>query len=1789
MPWHGLVAWGRKRWTGVRGNIFLVTALGLLPSLGCESSEGHKLAVECRTDDDCDDADLAVCETIGCVENKCKVSRKPNGHQCDDEDPLTGEDACLDGKCSGTEKTCADELGPCLMAVHDPDTDACTVEPVEDGVPCDDADACTQADTCQAGACVGSEPKGCEASDACHVAGTCDPKSGECSEEVAADDGTPCDDALACTTNDVCAAGACTGEAVKCDDELACSVDSCDEASGSCVADMSQCSCVTDADCDDHNLCNGTETCGEGKLCQRGTPMVCANSIDPCLVNTCIPETGACEPKAVEDGTLCDDANACTGRDSCKDGKCVGSDAVVCSALSQCHAAGKCDPVTGACSNPEKLKGAPCNDGDACTVTDACLAGECVGGGQTSCAAIDQCHDMGVCDTVTGSCTKPAKQNGVACNDGNPCSLGDVCTAGVCTPSSQVTCSATDSCHSAGACDTKTGLCSNPARADGSACNDGLTCTAPDVCTAGVCGGTKVKCDDGIACTTDSCSEKLGGCTADRTKCACATSADCDDKNPCNGVETCNLQTLQCQSGTSVDCSSLNDACNVGACSVATGQCIANPKANGTTCDDANKCTATSSCQAGVCTGSSATVCTAIDQCHDAGVCSPSTGACSTPLKANGTTCNDGNACTATDTCQAGKCTGSGVTACTAIDQCHSAGVCDPTSGACSNPAKANNTACDDGSLCTQTDSCQGGVCVGASPVTCSASDQCHSIGTCDPKTGGCSDPAKADNTACNDGDACTQTDTCQAGKCTGAKPVVCALPDQCHTAGTCDPAKGTCTNPAKANGTACNDGTLCTQTDTCQSGVCTGSKPIVCAALDQCHDVGSCDPLKGTCSNPNKTDGTLCNDRKTCTSADKCSGGVCGGAAVACDDKIACTVDSCVEPTGCNYDTSKCGCTKDADCNDNNPCNGVETCNLTTLSCKNGTPTNCSNLDDACNTGTCDTQTGACKATPRMDGTACDDSNACTRTDACKAGKCQGSGLVTCTVSDQCHSLGVCDTKTGVCSDPPKVDGTGCNDNDACTQTDTCQAGACKGSNPIGCTASDQCHTAGVCDPAKGTCSNPVKPDGSGCNDGNACTQTDTCQLGACKGGNPVVCTADQCHDVGTCNVKTGACSTPNKPDGTLCDDANKCTRSDSCVAGTCTGSKPVQCPALDQCYQAGTCDPMTGGCSTPFQDAGVKCDDSDVCTNGETCNGTGTCNGGAAVVCQQPGNLCLYAACVNPTGCVTNEQPTGTACDDGTACSRTSSCGKGQCNGANWRDNTNSDWTDDPGPAASSVDIFTDGKANVHIVGTYAQTLYLKDKDDLNAVPPTTPAATVTFNSKTYVVGIYSGRYTEAGAISSAAPTVNIGGVGTDAAGLPGTLTVADAVGNADGTFTLVGVFNGPTTFGAVTKSGLAPTKFDDSVGTPSVYVATFAADGSRLWVVRLLSDPAATYTVASVAVYDDGSVIASGRLSPNPKSGTDFKDIKGNVFATETRAGVWAARLNADGGGAWASVVVTPVSATVVNVTTHEDGGASLTGLFSGTAQLGPKSSWPVTASDKGDVWYQKLDSAGNLLWGGRVGAAQAQDMAGDVARLPGGGLLLMANLQGTTPNASDSKTTQQLHNTASAGFQTHFINIDADGVMQNDALIAASETGDTIGYRLERDLKGFYAAAGTFQYATSFYSSARFGTGAPPNPADISITGQSLRVQPSLFVARVYEKPYFGWGIAAGGDGSGMGTRNGGAGDIVLAAHPSHSVTVAGLFNNSATFGDKRPDLLTSPQTTLPFVVHLNSEEEYDYCP
>ena len=87
-------------------------------------------------------------------------------------------------------------------------------------------------------------------------------------------------------------------------------------------------------------------------------------------------------------------------------------------------------------------------------------------------------------------------------------------------------------------------------------------------------------------------------------------------------------------------------------------------------------------------------------------------------------------------------------------------------------------------------------------------------------------------------------------------------------------------------------------------------------------------------------------------------------------------------------------------------------------------------------------------------------------------------------------------------CSATCQFEAGSCDDHDACTQTDVCQNGTCAGS-PVVCPDPDQCHVPGTCDPQTGLCSNPTKPDGFACDDGDFCTNVDACRNGVCNGNH--------------------------------------------------------------------------------------------------------------------------------------------------------------------------------------------------------------------------------------------------------------------------------------------------------------------------------------------------------------------------------------------------------------------------------------------------------------------------------------------------------------------------------------------------------------------------------------------------------------------------------------------------------------------------------------------------------------
>ncbi|MBN1512802.1 MAG: S8 family serine peptidase, partial [Phycisphaerae bacterium] len=171
-------------------------------------------------------------------------------------------------------------------------------------------------------------------------------------------------------------------------------------------------------------------------------------------------------------------------------------------------------------------------------------------------------------------------------------------------------------------------------------CNDGTYCNGAEVCVLGQCqAGVAVDCDDGVACTADSCNEDTDSCDN------VPNDAACDDGAYCNGTETCDAE-LGCQPGTAPDCDD-GVECTVDSCNEATDACDHAPNdaacGNGQFCDGEEICHATLGCQAGTAPDCDDGVACTDDSCNEG------TDACDNVP--NDALCDDGLFCNGQETC----------------------------------------------------------------------------------------------------------------------------------------------------------------------------------------------------------------------------------------------------------------------------------------------------------------------------------------------------------------------------------------------------------------------------------------------------------------------------------------------------------------------------------------------------------------------------------------------------------------------------------------------------------------------------------------------------------------------------------------------------------------------------------------------------------------------------------------------------------------------------------------------------------------------------------------------------------------------------------------------------------------------------------------------------------------------------------------------------------------------------------------------------------------------------------
>ncbi|HYC00794.1 MAG TPA: hypothetical protein VEC57_16795 [Candidatus Limnocylindrales bacterium] len=390
--------------------------------------------------------------------------------------------------------------------------------------------------------------------------------------------------------------------------------------------------------------------------------------------------------------------------------------------------------------------------------------------------------------------------------------------------------------------------------------------------------------------------------------------------------------------------------------------------------------------------------------------------------------CSDDNGCT-TDTCN------------TALN----GGTCQHSAG------------CNDAIDCT-TDVCVGDACVFTPADSACVDDNPCTDGVCNAQTG-CS--FVPNNDSCDDLDFCTVGDTCSNSQC-GGLPRSCEDGIDC-TVDTCDESADECVSTPSHD--ECSDGVFCDGAEVCDvEAGCIEGDPVDCTIEnDQCNE-GVCNEATDSCDPDPINEGENCDDGSFCTVNDTCQSGVCAGVARDCADSIACTIDSCDEELdACVHQGS------DGLCQDDVFCDGSEICNVDS-GCMDGTPPDCSGSSGSCALGVCDEVTDGCVGVPTNEGQPCDDGQFCTVTDVCDTGVCTGDVRDCSDLDDQCHE-GVCNEDANACEAQNANEGGGCDDQDACTETDICTGGVCAGTEIPGCGA---------------VCGNGETEFGEDCDDGN-------------------------------------------------------------------------------------------------------------------------------------------------------------------------------------------------------------------------------------------------------------------------------------------------------------------------------------------------------------------------------------------------------------------------------------------------------------------------------------------------------------------------------------------------------------------------------------------------------------------------------------------------------------------------------------------------------------------------------
>jgi hypothetical protein len=344
-----------------------------------------------------------------------------------------------------------------------------------------------------------------------------------------------------------------------------------------------------------------------------------------------------------------------------------------------------------------------------------------------------------------------------------------------------------------------------------------------------------------------------------------------------------------------------------------------------------------------------------------------------------------------------------------------------------------------------------------------------------------------------------------------------------------------------------------------------------------------------------------------------------------------------------------------------------------------------------------------------------------------------------------------------------------------------------------------------------------------------------------------------------------------------------------------------------------------------------------------------------------------------------------------------------------------------------------------------------------------------------------------------------------------------------DADGAATVTGRFGGSATFG-VGEEAVTLT----ASGGADVFVARYAVDGSLAWAVQAggVSDDGGF----GVAVDDDGAATVTGSFAGSATFGA------GEEAVTLTSSGatdVFVARYAVDGSLAWAVRAGGTSADEGYGVAVDDDGAATVTGSFAGSATFGVgEDAVTLVSSGSLDLFVARYAVDGSLQWAVQAGGTDFDEGLGLGLDAHGAATVTGRFVGSATFGLGEESVTL----VSSGGRDVFVARYSVDGSLQ--WAVQAGGTSSDEGYGVAVDADGAATVTGRFG------GSATFGVG---EEAVTLVSSGSLDV----FVARYTVDGSLQWAVRAGGTGFDAG--------FAVAVDAGGAATVTGSFGGSATFG------------------------------